>query len=207
LTDATAINKKPRTASEKFAEAVRILSAPPMVALYLMLILWFGNTGVFVDTASFVVSIVCLFVLPFLAYPIHAAIPKLRAKGRDLQRKMAFAFNLVGYIAFGIYAYATYQTPLYRTYALTYVFTVVILTIVNKAFKFKASGHAATATSPATYLAPFYAPASVILGIAFLILVAWSSLKMKRHTLSQFIGGIIIYLFSFGLAYLIAVVL
>ena len=104
------------------AEAIRIATVPPLMALVLLLAL--HGAGYF-PGASLGVAIFCLTALPILTYPIWFLVPALRrgmlgskradcggvradvpalAPGwRASQRKLAIVFSVVGYVAGAVY--------------------------------------------------------------------------------------------------------
>ena len=62
-----------------------------------------------------------------------------------------------------------------------------ILSLINSAFKFRASGHACGFSGPITIVAAIVGP--VALSLAALPLVFWSRLQMQRHSKAQLWSG------------------
>lgn len=54
--------------------------------------------SIFRDGTDYAVALVFLGLFPVLVYPIWAAVPKLKEKGREGQRNLAFIGTLIGYI-------------------------------------------------------------------------------------------------------------
>ena len=72
---------------------------------------------------------------------------------------------------------------------LDYLLSGILITIFNKCFHLKASGHSCGIVGPVAMLIYFglYIPAAI--GALLTILVFISSIKMKRHTFLQLLGG------------------
>lgn len=71
---------------EAAAKGIRILSVPPVMITALVLVLAALRSDMYRNNAEIVVTIVLLGFTPVLAYPVHQAVPALRAKGREGQR-------------------------------------------------------------------------------------------------------------------------
>ena len=83
----------------RFAHIIRIVTVPPVMAAWLMLSLWFGDRALFpCGFRAVAAALVCLTLLPALAYPLSRAIPRLREKGREGQRNLAFVLSALGYV-------------------------------------------------------------------------------------------------------------
>ena len=87
--------EKQNTFALRIAKIVRVSSVPPFMVTILIILLYFLREGIFRSWIDAVVSIVALAVIPVLAYPLSWIIPKIRAKGREGQRILAFALNPV----------------------------------------------------------------------------------------------------------------
>lgn len=167
---------------------MRIISVPPLMVLALLLILWFHG-GVFDTVSELVWGIVCLTVLPALAYPLSKQVPAWREAGRDKQRKLAFVFSIVGYTALMVYGFVgqvgTYAMLIFATY----FFGLAVLVVINKVIKRKASGHACSITGPLVLLVYFIGWQALIPCAALFALIMWSSVVLKRHTPKEFALG------------------
>lgn len=122
-------------------------------------------------------------------------IPKYKDKGREGQRTLAMIFAVVGYLLGITVGLATHVPTDMLTVYLEYLLSGLLIFIINLCFHKKASGHACGIIAPIAILASFglYTPAAV--GILVTPLVYLASLKTKRHTLSQLIGGSIVPIF------------
>ena len=187
----------------KIAHAVRIISVPPVMVGILIILLFTLRDDVFANPAEMVISALGLTVLPILAYPVSAMIPKIRAKGREGQRSLAMYFSTVGYVAVFIYGLiAGVGTGLMHIYA-GYLFSVVIILIGNKVFKVRISGHACSVSGPLVYSGYFLGIWGIIVGVVCWGVILWASLAMKRHTFKEFLLGTLTCLVSFTVGWLI----
>ncbi len=187
----------------KLAHAVRIISVPPVMVGILIVLLFTLRDDVFATTAEMVISALGLTVLPILAYPVSAMIPKIRAKGREGQRSLAMYFSTVGYVAVFIYGLiAGVGTGLMHIYA-GYLFSVVIILVSNKVFKVRVSGHACSVSGPLVYSGYFLGIWGIVVGVVCWGVILWASLAMKRHTFKEFLLGTLTCLVSFTIGWLI----
>ena len=131
------------SAPEKWALAaartIRILTIPPIMAA-LMPVLLRVMRGYFPGAALWL-TILFLSVLPTLSYLVWAAVPGLRAQGRGMQRRLAVAFSVAGYVAGVVYCLAAGLGRVERIIYLTYFFSGVLIAILS-ACHLKSSGHA-----------------------------------------------------------------
>ncbi len=171
---------------------IRKITIPPVFATLLLSLVYAFNPTYFGSIWQMFVGLFFLAVLPVLAYPLQRFIPKFKDKGRDGQRTLAMIFSFIGYLA-GTCVALVCNVPkkLFIIY-LTYLLCGISILISNKLFKFKASGHACGIVGPVFLLAYFKHYISAILSAFIIIPVFISSIKTKRHTSTQLIGGSII---------------
>jgi hypothetical protein len=172
----------------KLAKFVRVISVAPIMALPLLLILYFKEPAFYGNIINLILSIFFLTVLPLLAYPLQPLFKKYKDGGREGQRSLAIIFAVAGYV-FGCISAAIFSAPLnvWIIY-IAYLLSGALVMLINKVFHFKASGHACGITGPSLLLLYFGQPWGYI-GAAVLLLAWLSSLYMKRHTTMQFIAG------------------
>lgn len=104
------------------------------------------------------------------------------------ERRLSFVLCIAGYVAGAIVMAVFFrQYHVYMALMLSYIFTVVGLTVVNL-LHYKASGHAAGSTGPATAFTIMFGWRGVI-SFVVLILVAISKSEVKDHTLGQLFTG------------------
>lgn len=174
--------------ANKIAKIIRIVTVPPIMVLALLVVLYF-TSDMFASITQLLLSILFLMLIPILSYPVAELIPSIKAKGREGQRNLAFAFTPVGYLAavlYGIFAHVS--SPLLMIY-LTYLISVIVLTMFNKLFKLRASGHSCSITGPLILLVYFTGIVSLLPCLVLFSLVMWSSLRLKRHTVSELVYG------------------
>ncbi len=185
---------------QKIAHAVRIITVPPVMVAILIILLYTLRDDVFATTAEMLVSLVCLSVLPILAYPLSVMVPAIKQKGRDGQRSLAMYISGVSYLAVFIYGFAAGTGNNPKLVYTGYFMSVVILLVANKIFHVRASGHACSVSGPLVYTAYFLGAWGIVVGVALWGIILWASLCMKRHTLTEFILGTLTCLVSFGTA-------
>lgn len=188
---------------EKLAKTIRIISIPPIMVTVLILVLAINTTTVFTSPTEIVMSILFLGIVPVLAYPIQKAIPSLKDKGRDGQRKLAFVMNLLGYFVLFIWSIIENGSHDFKLITFTYFISVLLLTFCNKVLKIKASGHASSFTGPLLIMIDTVAWWLVFPCIAIAGLIIWASVYLKRHTIGQLCGGIAVCIISFFLSFII----
>lgn len=187
-------------ANEIIAKILRIISVPPVMITALISILYFCRRDIFTDISEVFISIVLLGILPVLAYPLQPIIPKVKNAGRDGQRRLAFVFTFIGYLAELIYVSFSGAGKNLLLVSLTYFLSVAILTFCNKVIKIKASGHACSFTGPLVFLVYFIDPKLIFPCLLFAAAVIWSSVYLKRHTLPQLVCGAAVCLLSFAVS-------
>jgi len=166
-------------------QVVRVITAPPLVAGALLLLL--HQAGYF-PGASLWVGLLCLSMLPLLAYPVWLFVPHLLVGGRHSQRKTAVVFSVLGYLVGAAYCLFGNVGRLELTVFLTYLLSGSLIAFCSKVLKFPISGHACGVMGPIAVL--IYARGALwLLGLLVLAAVFWSSLRMKRHTLPQLLCG------------------
>ena len=176
----------------KFFLAIRSITAPHIFALLLLSLLYILRPSYFGSIWMLIAGIFCLTVLPVLAYPLQRFIPPFKDKGRDGQRKLAIIFSFVGYLL-GTLIVFIFNAPIEaKMLFVEYLLCGISIFVSDKAFKFKASGHACGIVGPIAMLVylGLYIPAAV--GILLSVPVFISSVKTKRHTVSQLIVGSLI---------------
>lgn len=188
---------------ERIAKAIRVLSVPPVMVSVLILILAFSKDGIFRSTLEIVITIVLLGFVPILAYGLQKILPGFKEQGREGQRKLAFITNLVGYSAAFLWALIADVENALLLICSTYFFSVVFLTICNKGLHYRASGHASSFTGPLVLLIYFFGWKVIIPCLVSAALIIWSSIYLKRHTVKEIVGGIVVCLLSFTLSLVI----
>ncbi len=180
-------NKKAKLLNEA-AKIIRVFTTAPVVSFVLFTVLYFAIPELATHTEYFV-TVLLYTVLPLCAYPIHLIVPRLRKKGRHGQRTLAMVMACAGYLLSLLYGVLAGVNRMLLVLYLAYALSCSILLIIDKLLNFHASGHACGLCGPVAVLMYFTGWYSLIWGAALFALVLWSSLRMKRHTVPQFIVG------------------
>lgn len=187
---------------EKIAKIIRIVTVPPLLVVALIITLYLQNPSIFRDGTDYAVALVFLGLFPVLVYPIWAAVPRLKEKGREGQRNLAFIGTLIGYIVAFLYGELSGAVPELKLIFRTYFIAVLLLTFANKVLKKRASGHACSVVSPALFLCCFVGLYTLPVCIFIIAVSFWGSLTLKRHKPMELLGGSTVCILSFISAYL-----
>ncbi len=191
---------------ERIAKAIRTVSVPPIMISMLILILAFNKNNIFRNLTEIIIMIVLLGLVPALAYVLSSIIPEVKAKGREGQRKLAFITNLVGYSMALSWAVLTNVKKELLLICLTYFLSVVFLTICNKGFHFRASGHASSFTGPLILMIYFLGWKVLIPALVIAVFIVWSSIYLKRHTIKELAAGMLVNILAFAVSIIIITV-
>lgn len=176
----------------KISLVVRKLTIPPVFAVVLLCSVYFIHPATVGSVWQLIAGILFLAGLPILAYPLQRYMPHFKDKGRDGQRSLAMLFSFAGYLLGTIVCFATCAPTELKIIFLEYLFCGISMLVLNKLFKLKASGHACGVIGPMimmVYLG-LYIPAAIC--ALFAVPVYISSIKTKRHTPMQLLGGALI---------------
>jgi len=180
----------------KAAHVIRILTAPPFMTGALLAVLGLLRKDLFSDPINMIAAWIGLVILPLLAYPLQRFIPGFKDRGREGQRNLAFVFTLIGYT--GCFLYGLWNAVGgFRMLYSVYFFTIVILCILNRLLRIKASGHSASAVSPLVFSAVCVNIAACLCFALIFALSLWASLVSKRHRPSELLAGIAAFAVSF----------
>ncbi|BAE82426.1 hypothetical protein [Desulfitobacterium hafniense] len=191
------------TRREKAAQAVRVITVPPVMVLALLLLLFFQHKGVFTSAGELLLSVFFLSVIPLLAYPFSRLFPRCKAKGRDGQRNLAFTLSLIGYAGAVLWGMIAGVSGELLFIFLVYLASVVILTFFNRVIGVRASGHASGITGPLLLTVYFIGGKTVIPCVLLLGAILWSSLTLKRHTLRELLLGALSAMLAFFLCLIV----
>ncbi len=170
------------------AKTVGYITVAPVVAFGALTMLFFGAQKQFGNLTNYLLALFNLTILPLLAYPIQLIIPRLRAGGRAVQRKMAFVAAVLGYTLGIISAALLHASHGFWTLYIAYFSSGAVLAFINKVLKIKASGHACGVAGPVLmcvwYLGGFYVLLALMIPLVF-----WARLRQGRHTLRELVLG------------------
>lgn len=172
----------------KYDKTIRVITVAPIMALILLLCVYFLAPDAGMTAWRLIFAIIFLMVMPLLAYPLQPLIPGFKGKGRKGQRNLAIVASVMGYI-FGIVYCCIFGAPrvLFIIY-LTYLFSGIAIALFSKFTPIKASGHACGIAGPVAAGTYFLGPWALT-GVIIYTLVFVSSVRMKRHTVPEFLAG------------------
>ncbi len=177
---------------EKTFYFIRKIMVPPIFAMAFLLVIYFMQPSIFTSVWQLICGIFFLGILPILGYPLQKYIPYFKEKGREGQRSLAMIFSVAGYLLGTFTVLVTKASSELCTVYLEYLLSGITMLLFNKAFHLKASGHACGIVAPVLLFVYFNMFIPAVIGGLFVIPVLISSLKTKRHTMPQLLGGCMI---------------
>ncbi len=184
---------------DRYDKFIRIITIAPVIALALLLAIYFAAPENGVTGGQLALSIFFLVVLPVAGYPLQPFIPGFKNGGREAQRKLAIITALIGYICGIIYAAICCVPDILMAIYLTYLISGIAVALFSKLTHIKASGHACGVMGPIA-VAVYYISPWALLGLAVYALAFVSSVRMKRHTAVELIIGSIIPVAAFAVS-------
>lgn len=173
------------------AKVTRILTIAPIMALGLILILYFSDLDIFNNYIDLLILILSIVIIPPFAYPIQRKFVIFKGDMRVQERKLAIIFSFLSYIILLIYALFFETTFLYKVVSTTYFISGLLILISSFILKNNASGHMCGVCGPVVLLF-YFLGGKWLIAFVLLIFVGWSSLYLKRHTFVQLIRGSLI---------------
>lgn len=156
---------------------------PPVLAM-LTFLFFYLMKPVERNLGACLTGVICLGLVPLSAW-LHMVRHPGDYKG---ERKVGFVLSIAGYVAGTLIMLVFFhESRLNVALMLSYLFTVIALTVVNL-MHYKASGHGAGAAGPATALTIVYGWPGAI-SYLLLVLVAVAKMDIKEHTLGQLCTG------------------
>lgn len=188
------------TRKEHIAKIIRIITIPSLLVTVLLIILYFTRFDIFKNNANFFITVIFLGIIPTLGYPLQYALPRFKDKGRAGQRTLAFIMNIIGYTTALLYGFMQNVSHNLLLIYMAYFISIVILTIFNKLFHIRASGHSCSITGPLILLIYFVGPWCILPSLLIYAAVVWSSIELRRHTVKDLIMGSLACIVAFGLS-------
>ncbi len=173
----------------KIAKFISVLTVAPFIGLLVLSWMWLNNPHYFASQPNwYFISVSLLTLVPVSAYLLKYAIPSIRVKGRDGERKLAFIMAVAGYLA-GVVVCQIYHGPrvVYILF-ITYFISGFTLLLLNRFAKIKASGHACGLAGPTTFLICLLGGTTWFTAL-LIPAVFWARLKLERHDMSDLIIG------------------
>lgn len=179
----------------KLAKLISILTVVPIIAFFLITLLYYNFHLEFESSLWYVYSLFFLTILPIMAYPLKRIIPGFKNQGRDGERKLAFILAVIGYVCGSIFAIILKAPIIVQEIFVAYLYSGVALYIINKFIHFKASGHACGVSGPITLLCSILG-AKALWFCLILPIVFWARMTLKRHKMRELIAGTLVGIFS-----------
>ena len=183
------------------AGIIRILSVPPVMVSILIILFYFGGQGQFRSMWEALIMWVCLALIPALAYIICPCGAAKETSEREKQRKTAFILSAVGYGLSLLFALFVSGNGHVIFISLDYVFSLIMLLLINRLTALRASGHGCAVIGPLAIGSFYFGWRAAVICLIFYALILWASLRMKRHTLREFLAGSIICLIAIGMSF------
>ncbi len=184
-----AIKRTQNKALFVLAKMIRVITIPPVMVGTLIVLLSTLRTDVFATPLESLLTLAFLAIIPVLAYPISMIIPSIRKKGREGQRNLAFILSAVGYAGGFLYGVLAQVSKPQMIVFGTYFLSVIVLTVMNKVIKVRASGHACSIAGPIGLVCYFLPPVCIVASLCLYAVIFWASVHMGRHTVKEFIWG------------------
>ncbi|MDO5346515.1 MAG: hypothetical protein Q4E91_12330 [Lachnospiraceae bacterium] len=114
---------------------------------------------------------------------------------------MAFIMNLCGDLAAVIYGMLQAVSDILMWIFVSYLMAAMVLTIINRGFKIRASGHACSCVLPYLILCCFSDVKAIVVCLLLYLIEFWASVYLKRHTISEFLTGSAVAVAVFAFTY------
>lgn len=190
----------------KLAKIVRIITIPTLLFFATLFIMFYTNRDCFPTAAELWVPICFIGCFPLLAYALAFVLKLCKKvegdKYRKTQRTFAFIFSVIGYAVAFVLSLTLKLNRVITILTSSYFFSVIFLSCFNLC-KLKASGHACGITGPILFLCYFVNLIYIIPCVIVFALSFWSSLYLKRHTVTQLVFGALSAVIAFILALLL----
>lgn len=174
---------------DRFYKTVRVITVAPVLAVVMLLVVSIYDKDVFPSVWHMMYSLFFLGLLPLSAYPLQKYIPGYRDRKREGQRSLAIIFAFAGFTLGCLISFAFPSSRGLQMIFLEYFWGALMILLFNKVFHIKISGHACGALAPVALFLYFGLYAAAVAGMALTVLVFVASIKTKRHTVYQLIGG------------------
>lgn len=196
------IRRKP-SLPDTLAQTVRVVTVPPLMVAAILALLSICHPELFLSPLHFWFSQVFLALVPALAYPLSYAIPSIRKKGRSGQRSLAMYLSAAGYLGVVVYGFAAGCAEGLKVIHMTYLVSVLLLLVLNKVLKVRASGHACSVSGPILLLCLYVGAVGVVTGLLLWTVIFWASVRMRHHTPKEFLFGSVTPIVAYVLSYLL----
>ncbi len=181
--------------SHSMALTIRKLTLAPLMAAVMLIYLYCVQADIFGSVDILALQLLFLSIFPLFAYPLQPVIPRYRDQGREGQRHLAMIFAFVGYWFECIVNFNLNVEKELSMIGWVYLLSGVLILFLNCLCELHVSGHGAGISAPVSLLIALGHPEVLLVGIPMLLLVFTASIKSKRHTIQQLVGGALIPVF------------
>ena len=133
-------------------------------------------------------ELVWLVLVPVSAYPVSRIWNK-GENSRDKERNLAFVMNLAGYVLALLTGIFGNAGEMLRMILWGYFLAVIFLTLLNRLGHIRASGHACSCTLPYLFFGRFLGIRAAVACAGLWAAEFWASVRLKRHTVKEFLLG------------------
>lgn len=177
------------TDMKKIFYGIRILTVAPLMALFLILSLRLGESGVFQTAGEIGGGIAFLVLLPLAAYPLQPLFPRFKDKGRKGQRELAMLFAVLGYVCGMVFCLFCSGVGGELIVYACYLLSGLIVLFCNRVLRLKVSGHACGITVPLLFVIRYAVLPGIVIGAVLFAAVCFSGVATGRHSPLQLLGG------------------
>ena len=178
--------------SHSMALTIRKLTLAPLMAALMLIYLYCVRSDIFGSVQMLVMQLLFLSIFPLFAYPLQPLIPRYREQGREGQRHLAMLFAFIGYWFDCTFNFNLNVEKELSMVGWVYLLSGVLILFLNCLCKLHVSGHAAGISAAASLPIALGHPEVLLIGIPVMMLIFTASIKSKRHTMPQLIGGALI---------------
>lgn len=176
----------------KLAKLISVITVVPLVAIGVTTLLYINERCLFYHSTSwYLFSLLFLGLIPVSAYGFKNVLPAYKNSGRAGERKLAFIFGTVSFIAGSALCFLFKAPNGVKIIFLAYTLSAVMLSLSNTASKFQASGHACGVSGPLV-LFLFFLGYRFWYTFLLLPVVFWARLKIERHTMMELVAGALV---------------
>lgn len=128
-------------------------------------------------------------MLPLLAYPLSFVSKRKAVDSREKQRSMAFGLTMAGHTLALFYGVIKGTSAELKAIYWTYFLSILFLFVFNKLLHIRASAHAASVAGTLVLILLFLGTKWIFPCIFLVVVVAWASLYLKRHSIQELLLG------------------
>lgn len=178
--------------SHKFARFISTLFVPPSFTIVIFTIFAFTlETESSKLIATILIALICGFISPIVLFLILRNKGKLADKDASIKEERTFPFMVaIGFYVVGLILMIKFNLNIISiAFWFCYISNTLLTIIINKCWKI--SAHSMGAAGPSAALLLAFSWIGLLL-LPVVILVGWSRIKLKCHTVFQVMTGILL---------------